>query len=204
MRSRQVMLLGILCVLFFVAAASGQEQSDSHIITVTKKIDVAKLNENVENLTKTVEGLTKTVEKLNETVGTLNTTVGGLEKTVARIDERTDNMRTLQFVILAAILGGPLVTILVSRRFSKDNEGANTVDRLTEQITNLTSAQAENSNQIAKLTSSQTEILERISAQAAISETRDVPGHPEVPSVERVDELTDDIRSPRHDTMERV
>ena len=68
------------------------------------------------------------------------------------------------------------------------------VDRLAEQITNLTSAQVETSAQITKL----------ISAQAEISATRDVSGHPEVPSVEGVDELTDDIRSPRHDTMERV
>ena len=194
MRSGRVILPGILCILFLVAAASGQEQSDSHIITVTKKIDVAKLNENVENLTKTVEGLTKTVEKLNETVGTLNTTVGGLEKTVAKIDERTDNMRTLQFVILAAILGGPLVTVLVYKRFNKDNEGTDTVDRLTEQITNLTSAQAETSAQITRL----------ISAQAEILATRDVPGHPKVPSVEGLDEFTGNIRSQQHDTTETV
>ena len=57
---------GILCVLFVAAATFGQEQSDSHIITVTKEIDVAKLNENVEDLTKTVKDLTKTVEKLWE------------------------------------------------------------------------------------------------------------------------------------------
>ena len=45
------------------------------------------------------------------------------------------------------------------------------VDLLTEQITRL------------------------ISAQAETSETRDVTGHPQVPSVEELDEPTDNIRS---------
>ena len=78
------------------------------------------------------------------------------------------------------------------------------VDRLAEQITNLTLAQAENSNQIAKLTSSQTEILERISAQAETSETGNFPGDPKVPSMEGVDELTGDIRSQQRDAGETV
>ena len=107
---RETILLGILCVLF-VAAAFGQEPSDSHIITVTKKIDVAKLNENVENLTKTVEDLTKTVEKLDTTVETLNTTVGELKTTVARIDERTKGISTWQYVILAGIFGPLLLSV---------------------------------------------------------------------------------------------
>ena len=86
------------------------------------------------------------------------------------------------------------------------------VDRLTEQtadqIGNLTEAQteaqAETSAQITRLISAQIEILERISAQAEISATRNVPGHPEVPSEDGLDEVADDIRSPRHDTMGRV
>ena len=112
MRNRLSILLGILCVLFVVAAAFGQDQSDPNIITVTKQIDVAKLNENVENLTKTVETLTKTVEKLDTTVGTLNTTVGELKTTVARIDERTQEIAKLQYVILASIIAPLIVAIM--------------------------------------------------------------------------------------------
>ena len=44
MLNGRVILCRILCILF-VTAAFGQDPSDSHIITVTQKIDVAKLNE---------------------------------------------------------------------------------------------------------------------------------------------------------------
>ena len=117
----QVICLVLLWGLF-VAAAFGQDQSDPNIITVVKKIDVAKFNENVEALNKNVATLTETIDKLDDNVETLN-------NTVTRFDERTKGISTLQFVILAAILGSPLVTILIFRQFSKDNEDTNTVDR---------------------------------------------------------------------------
>jgi uncharacterized phage infection (PIP) family protein YhgE len=167
MLNYRVICLVVLCVLF-VAAAYGQDQSDPNIITVVKKIDVAKLNENVEDLNENVATLTQTISKLGDNVETLN-------DTVTRLDERTKWIGNLQYVILAAVLGGQLLgTILVYRRFSKDNEGAKTVDRLADQITNLTSAQAETSAQITKL----------ISAQMEISATRSVSWDPEVPSLE--------------------
>ena len=78
----------------------------SYIITVTEKIDVAKLNENVENLTKSVEALTKTIEKLD-------TTVGELKTTVARIDERTQGVAKVPDVILASIIAPLVVAIIV-------------------------------------------------------------------------------------------
>ena len=183
----RAVLFGILCFLFVDFVAFGQDQSDPNIITVVKKIDVAKLNENVEDLNKNVATLTETIGKLGENVKTLN-------DTVTRLDERTKWIGTLQFVILAAILGSPLVTILVYRRYSKNNDGTNTVDRLVEQINNLISAQAENSNQITRL----------ISAQAEISTTRNIFGDPKVPSEEELDELTDNIRTQQHDTTDTV
>ena len=200
MLNGRAICLGVLWILF-VAAAFGQDQSDPNIITVTKKIDVAKLNENVEDLNENVATLSKTIDELSKNVKTLN-------DTVTRLDERTKWISTLQFVILGAILGGPVVTIFFYRRFGKDSEGTNTLDRLVEQITNLTSVQAEvqaeNSTQINRLISAQAEILERISAQAETSATRDVSGHPKVPSVEGVDELTDDRRSTPHDATGTV
>ena len=97
MLNGRAMLLRILCVLFVVAPAFGQEQSDSHIITVTKKIDVAKLSENVEDLNKSVQTLTETISKLDKTVDDLDTTVGDLKVTIARIDEK--NKRNCQVAI---------------------------------------------------------------------------------------------------------
>lgn len=185
--------LGVLWILF-VAAAFGQQPPDSQVITVTEKIDIGKLN--------------TTVEKLDTTVGKLDTTVGELKTTVTRLDERTKWIGTLQFVILGVILGGPVVTIFFYRRFGKDNEGANTVDRLTEQITKLISAQAGNSEQIVKLTSAHVEISSQItrliSAQTDTLATRDISGDPKVPGMEELDEVTDDIRSQQHDVRGTV
>jgi hypothetical protein len=121
MLNGRAILLGILCVIF-VAAAFGQEPSDSHIITVTKKIDVAQLNENVEDLTKTVKDLTKTIENLDTTVGTLNATVGELKTTVARIDERTKGISNWQYVILAGIFGPLLLSVYDRIKQNSENK----------------------------------------------------------------------------------
>ena len=196
MLNGRTICLGVLWILF-VAAAFGQQLPNSQIITVTEKIDLGKLNT-------TVGTLDTTVGKLDTTVGELSKTVGELKTTVTRLDERTKWIGTLQFVILGAILGGPVVTIFFYRRFGKNNEEANTVDRLTEQITKLTSTQAENSTQISRLISAQIEIVERISAQAEMSETRDVSGDPKAPSMEGVDELTDNVRSTPDDAIGTV
>ena len=77
-------------------------------------------------------------------------------------------------------------------RGKTDNVGV--VDRLTEQITNLTLAQAENSAQITRL----------ISAQAAMSEMRSVSRDPKVPGMEGLDEVTDDIQFQQHDVRKTV
>ena len=199
MLNGRAIYLGVLWILF-IAAAFGQQPPDSQVITVTG-IDLGKLNT-------TVGTLDTTVGKLDTTVGELSKTVGELKTTVTRLDERTKWISNLQFVILAAILGGPVVTIFFYRRFGKDNEDDHMADRLTEQITKLISAQAENSEQIVKLTSAQVEISAQItrliSAQAEISATRGVPGDPKVPSVKGLDEVTDDIRSQQHDAGERI
>lgn len=141
---RRTIPLGILCVLF-VAAAFGQEPSDSHIITVTKEIDVAKLNENVENLTKTVEGLTKTVEKLDTTVETLNTTVGELKTTVARIDERTKGISTWQYVILAGIFGPLLLSVY--DRIKQNSEHKTTPAQVGQSATNPVQTSQDNESE---------------------------------------------------------
>ena len=44
MLNGRAILLGILCIIF-VAAAFGQEPSDPNVVTVTKKIDLAKLDD---------------------------------------------------------------------------------------------------------------------------------------------------------------
>ncbi len=120
MRNRWAILIGILCVLSIVSAAYGQDPSDSGVITVTQKIDVAKLNENVEDLNKNVENLGQTINALSANVKTLNDTVTRLDErtkgigelsanvktlndTVTRLDERTKGIAQWQYVILGVI-----------------------------------------------------------------------------------------------------
>lgn len=110
MLNGQVVLFGILCVLF-VTTAFGQDPSDPNIITVTKQIDVAKLDQNVEELNRNVKTLTDTLGKLNANVETLTETVGKLEKTVTKLEERTSIMLNLQYIILAGIFGPLLYSI---------------------------------------------------------------------------------------------
>lgn len=121
MLNGRVVLLGILCVLF-VTAAFGQDSSDPNIIPVTKQIDVAKLDENVEELNRNVKTLTDTLGKLNENVETLTKTVGGLEKTVTKLEERTGIMLNLQYIILAGIFGPLLYSIYQNNKLMMPNE----------------------------------------------------------------------------------
>ena len=119
MLNGRTLLFQVFCILFVVASAFGQEESDSHVITVSQKIDVAKLNTTVGNLDTTVKAL-------NTTVGELKTTVGELKASVTKLEERTGIMLNLLYIILAGILGSPLVTILIYKRFNKEKESVDT------------------------------------------------------------------------------
>ena len=131
MLNRRVMLLWVLCILFiFSAMLNEQVQSDSHIVKVTKEIDIGKLNETVDELNKTVDELSGAVKKLNETVGELKTTV-------TKLEERTGIMLNLQYLILAGIIGGPFATIFIYRRFTKEKDNVNTVDPTYELLKEL-------------------------------------------------------------------
>ena len=190
--------LGILCVLFIPSAVFAQTD------TITEKIyqSEEKIREHVD---KKVEGIETKISAVDTKVDNLSTKVGTLSTDVAvnktNIENMKEEIRDLKgaadriwygtLVILISIVGYFLRSWWQNRG-KADNVDA--VDRLAEQITNLTSAQAENSAQITRL----------ISAQAEISATGNVPGDPKVPSVERVGELTGGIRSERYETMEGV
>lgn len=196
---------GSFCVLFIASAVFAQTD------TIIEKIyqSEGKIREHVD---KKVEGIETKISAVDTKVDNLSTKVGTLSTDVTEnktnIGNMKEDIRDLKGAVdriwygILGVLGTLILSILSivgyflrswwQNRGKADNVDA--VDRLADQI--------------AKLTSSQTEILERISAQAEAqaetSATRDVSGHPKVPSMEGVDELTDDIRSPRHDTMERV
>ena len=195
MLNGRVICLGVLCVLFITSTVFAQSQSATD--TIIEKIGESerRIRDHVDTKVKEVE--TK-IETLSTKVGILNTDVAVNKTNIGNIKESIRDLKGTVDRIWYGILGvfGTLILYFLKswweNRGKKDD--VDTVDRLAEQITNLTSVQAETSAQITRL----------ISAQAETSATRNVPGHPEVPSEDGLDELTDDIRSPRHDTMGRV
>ena len=85
-------ILGIFFVLSVVFMASGQPvPSDSGVITVTEKIDVAELNRNVKDLSKDMRELSENLKDLNKNVKELNTQF-------ARLDERTKLNSNLLYI----------------------------------------------------------------------------------------------------------
>ena len=164
MRNRRAILIGILCILSVVSAAYGQDPSDSGVITVTKKIDVAKLNENVEDLNENVENLGKTINELSTNVKTLNDTVTRLDErtkgigdlsenvktlndTVTRLDERTKGIAKWQYVILGVIgtIFASMVVFFLTQGYSylrKTNSKSDTVPTQTSQANQSTAASA--------------------------------------------------------------
>ena len=202
MLNGRAICLGILCVLFTTSTVFAQSQSATD--TIIEKIGESerRIRDHVDTKVKEVE--TK-IETLSTKVGTLSTDVAVNKTDIGNMKEDIRDLKGAVDRIWYGILGvlGTLILSILSivgfflkswwqNRGKADNVDA--VDRLAEQIADLTSAQVETSAQITRL----------ISAQAAISATRDVAGDPKVPSVEGLDEVTDDIRSSRHDTMERI
>ena len=198
MLNGRAICLGVLCVLFMTSTVFAQSQSTTD--TLIEKIGESerRIRDHVDTKFKELD--TK-ISAIDTKVGTLTTDVAVNKTDIANMKESIRDLKGTVDRIWYGTLGvlGTLILYFLKswweNRDKKDN--VDTVDRLAEQITSLTLAQAEISAQITKL----------ISVQAEISATRDVSGDPKVPSVEGLDELdglTDDIRSPRHDARETV
>ena len=201
MLNGRAMCLGVLCIFFIASVVFAQSQSATE--TIIEKIYQSEMRVR-EHVDKEVAGIETKVSAVDTKVDNLSTTVGNLSKDVTEnktnITNMKEDIRDLKgtvdwiwkgilgiFVTLILSIVGYLFKSWRENRGKTDN--MDVVDRLTEQITNLTSAQVEISAQITRL----------ISAQAENSATGDVPGHPEVPSAEVLDELTDDTRFQQHD-----
>ena len=173
MLNRRGVLFGILCVLF-VPAAFGQDPSEPNIITVTKQIDVAKLDENVEELNRNMKTLTDTLGKLNENVENLTETVGKLEKTVTKLEERTSIMLNLQYIILAGIFGPLLYAIYQNNK--KNARGKATSTQATQAIESdpvSTRAAQENQSETAS-TNSEGEAASTSTSSSGFSEEEEL------------------------------
>ena len=173
MLNGRTILLQVFCVFFVVASAFGQEESDSHVITVTQKIDVAKLNTTVENLD-------TTVKTLNTTVGELKTTVGELKTSVTKLEERTGIMLNLQYIILAGILGSPLATIFIYRRFNNKKESMETADSTLH------------------------ELLKELVMKLDVPRPEEAPNRRSSRTFSNRDQLIDDLKSDDYTTMDKI
>ncbi|CAI8011788.1 hypothetical protein GBAR_LOCUS7558, partial [Geodia barretti] len=180
MRNGRAICLGVLCVLFITSMVFAQSQSATE--TIIEKIGESerRVRDHVDAKVKDVEtkisGIDTKVGTLSTDVAVNKTNIGNMQEDIRDLKGTVDRIWYGILGILGTLIvsiGGYFLKSWLQNRGKKDDVDA--IDRLTEQITRL------------------------ISAQAAIPETRDVPGHPEVPSVERLDKLTDDIRSIHHD-----
>ena len=202
MLNGRAICLGVLWVLFIASTVLAQSQSATETIIDRIYQSEGKVREHVD---KKVEGIDTKISAVDTKVDNLSTTVGTLSTDVAvnktNIENMQDDIRDLKGTVTwiwrgtLGILGTLILYLLKSWWEGRGKaDPVDVVDRLTEQITNLTLAQAENSAQITRL----------ISAQAENSETRGVSRHPKVPRVDELDGLTDDIRSQQRDKGERV
>ena len=197
--------LGVLCVFFITSVVFARSQSATE--TIIEKIYQSEMRVR-EHVDKKIEGIETKILTVDTKVDNLSITVGTLSTGVAvnktNIENIQDDIRDLKGAvdrIWYGILGvlGTLILSIAGYFFKSWREGrgkadnVDVVDRLTEQITNLTSAQVEISAQITRL----------ISAQAEISATKGLVEDPKVPDAEVLDELRDDRWSQQHDTGEK-
>ncbi len=195
MPNGRAICLGIFCVLFIASTVFAQSQSATD--TIIEKIGESerRIRDHVDTKVKEVE--TK-IETLSTKVGTLSTDVAVNKTDIGNMKESIRDLKETVDRIWYGILGVFGTLILYFLKSWWDNRGkkndVDKIDRLAEEITRLTSAQAEIPAQITKL----------ISAQAEISTTRGVLGDPKVPSAEGLGGLTRNVRSPHRDAGETV
>ena len=216
MLNGRVIYLGVLCILFIPSAVFAQTD------TITEKIyqSEGKIREHVDKKVESIEtkisAVDTKVDNLSTKVGTLSTDVAVNKTNITTMKEDIRELKGAVDRIWYGILGilGTLILSIVGYFLKSWREGrgktdnVDVVDRLAEQITNLTSAQVEILERISAQAETQAEtsaqITTLISTQAEILATRNVPGHPKAPSAEGLGGLTRNVRSPHRDAGETV
>ena len=195
MLNGRAICLGGICVFFVASVVFAQSQSET-TETIVEKIYQSEMrvreymDKKVQGIETKISAVDAKVDNLSKTVGTLSTDVAVNKTNIENMQDAIRDLKGTVDRIWYGILGvlGTLILSVAGYFFKSWREGrgradnVDVVDRLTEQITNLTSAQAEISNQITRL----------ISAQAEISAMEGVSGNPKAPSMEGLDEVTDD------------
>ena len=109
-RGALCVILGIFFVLSVTSSVLGQATlSESGVITVTEKINVAELNRNVKDLDASVKDLREDMKELSTNLKNLNNNITQLNAQFTRLDERTQNNSRLLYIIIAGVFGIPIV-----------------------------------------------------------------------------------------------
>ena len=169
MLNGRAICLGVLCVFFIPSVVFAQSQSATE--TIIEKIyqSEGKVREHVAtevaDIKKEISAVDTKVDNLSTKVGTLSTDVAVNKTNIGNMQEDIRDLKGAVDRIWYGILGvlGTLILSIAGYFFKawRESQGkadnVDVVDRLTEQITNLTSAQVEISAQITRLISAQAE-----------------------------------------------
>ena len=210
MLNGRAICFGIFCVLFIPSAVLAQSQSATETIIEKVFQSEIRVREHVDAKVAGIETKISAVETKVDNLSTLSADVRENKTNITNMQEDIRDLKGTVTWIWRGILGifGTLILYLLKswREGRGKSDSVDVVDRFTKHIAELTSAQAE---QIDKLTSAQAKAQAETSTQISrliseISATRGVSGDPKVPGIERLDEVTDDIRSQQYDTGKTV
>ena len=216
MLNGRVIYLGVLCILFITSTVFAQTDTIIEKIYQSEGKIREHVNQEVKGIETKISAVETKVDNLSTKVGTLSEDVRENKTNIGNMKEDISDLKGAVDRIWYGILGilGTLILSIAGYFLKSWREGqgktdnVDVVDRLAEQITNLTSAQVEILERISAQAEAQAEtsaqITRLISTQAETSETRVVPGDPKAPSEEGLDEFTGNIRSQQHDTTETV
>ena len=169
MLNGRAMCLGVFCIFFIPSVVFAQSQSATE--TIIEKIyqSEGKVREHVAtevaDIKKEISAVDTKVDNLSTKVGTLSTDVAVNKTNIENMQDAIRDLKGKVDRIWYGILGvlGTLILSIAGYFFKswRESQGkadnVDVVDRLTEQITNLTSAQVEISAQITRLISAQAE-----------------------------------------------
>ena len=157
MLNGRAICLGVFCVLFISSAVFAQTDTIIEKIFESETRVREHVNQEVKGIETKISAVDTKVDNLSTKVGTLSTDVtenktniGNMKEDIRDLKGAADRIWYGTLVILISMVSYFLRSWWQNRG-KADNVDA--VDRLTEQIINLTSAQAETSAQITKLIS---------------------------------------------------
>lgn len=126
----------ILLILCVTSIGYGQQSSTgSPVLQYTETIDLRELSKNINNLTTNIGKLTENQKELTESVKTLTKSMNDFNVRISVIEERTAGLKTIQNIILVAIIGAIITPIILHILSNKNKKNEQTLEHIQEQDT---------------------------------------------------------------------